>query len=135
MKAYKSALCLFPLILCCLLYMAAPVLAAESEAEAAGSFGITITLEYSDSDLNPHPLELYQQNAFLLEDSSGRFAQAEYSAAEEAYLVTGSVTDETADVRFHCGLCPDRPGALALLDLPDGVGREKRMLRDPLDEL
>ncbi len=106
--------------LCCLDSIAVPAAAADPKS-SADDFGISFTLRFFNNGVVEEPLEAYQQNSFLLTDSSGWYLQAEYNAADNAYHLTGWTLDEAAATRLWCGQSPEEPGRVAIVGLPEGV--------------
>ncbi len=126
--------------LCCLASMTLPAKAAGLEPPT-DSFGISFTLRFFNNGVVEEPLEAYQQNSFLLMDSSGWYLQAEYSAADNAYHLTGWTLEDAAATRLRCGQSPEELGRVATKDLPNGtffltqreVTEEYSLLDDPVE--
>lgn len=126
--------------LCCLIAIALPAAATEPFTQA-DNFGISFTLRFFNNGVVEEPLEAYQQNSFLLTDSSGWYLQAENNADDNSYHLSGWTLEEASATRLRCGKCQEDPGRVSIMELPIGtylltqqeVTEEYSLLDDPVE--
>lgn len=93
-----------------------PATAAENE----DTYGLAITLTFSDYETVEHTVEDYHTCTFLIQDSSSRYLVAKLDNETGIYHVAGTVTAEAAATRFRGGNNPDDPTMLQLDGLSEG---------------
>lgn len=111
----------FLLLMICSFFVVPPcVSAAPADTEQQSEqYGITITLTFGSQD-NSAVLATYQANAFTLEDADGNYALAEYSEAEQCYIVSGFTDDRSTGTQFHGGCTAAMSSELTIMGLPGG---------------
>lgn len=127
-------------VMCRLTSMVLPAAAAEPVTQA-DKFDLSFTLRFFNNGFVEEPLEAYQQNSFLLTDSSGWYLQAEYNADDNTYHLTGWTLEEAAATHLRCGQRTEKPGRISIMELPAGtylltqreVTEEYSLLSNPVE--